>query len=65
HLDPAPVRLWQDAGDYEWLAEANDELAALLTGRGYDLTYRRHHGGHDQTSWNESLVDALPAIFPP
>lgn len=65
HLQPPPVRLWQDAGDYEWLAEANDALAALLAERGYDLTYRRHHGGHDQTSWNESLVDALPAIFPP
>lgn len=64
HLDPPPVRLWQDAGDYEWLAEANDELGALLVERGYDLTYRRHHGGHDQTSWSESLVDALPAIFP-
>ena len=65
HLEPPPVRLWQDAGDYEWLAEANDELAALLLERGYDLSYRRHHGGHDQTSWNESLVDGLPAIFPP
>ena len=65
HVPPPPVQLWQDAGDYEWLAEANDELAALLTERGYLLTYRRHHGGHDQTSWNESLIDALPAIFPP
>ncbi|HEX7949626.1 MAG TPA: alpha/beta hydrolase-fold protein [Candidatus Limnocylindrales bacterium] len=65
HLAPPPVRLWQDAGDYEWLAEANDRLAALLRERGYDLAYRRHHGGHDQTSWSESLVDALPAIFPP
>ena len=63
-LDPPPVRLWQDAGDYEWLAGANDELATLLLERGYDLTYQRHHGGHDQTSRNESLVDALPAIVP-
>lgn len=61
----SPARLWLDAGDHEWLAGPNDRLAALLRDRGYDLTYRRHHGGHDQTSWTESLVDALPAIFPP
>ena len=60
-----PVRIWQDAGDYEWLAEPNDELAALLRDRGYDASYRRYPGGHDQTSWNELLVDALPVMFPP
>jgi enterochelin esterase-like enzyme len=62
---PPPVRIWQDAGDYEWLAAGNDALAGLLEERGYDATYRRFRGGHDQTSWTESLVDALPAIVPP
>lgn len=33
--------------------------------RGIDVAYRRFPGGHDQTSWSESLVDALPEIFPP
>lgn len=33
--------------------------------RGFSLAYRRFPGGHDQTSWAESLVDALPEIFPP
>jgi enterochelin esterase-like enzyme len=65
HLEPPPVRLWLDAGDYEGLAAANDDLAAVLAERGYDVTYRRQHGGHDQTSWGESLIDALPAMFPP
>jgi enterochelin esterase-like enzyme len=61
---PPPVRLWLDAGDLEWLAEPNDRLAALLERRGWDVTYRRQHGGHNQTSWAEALVDALPAMFP-
>ncbi|HJW21859.1 MAG TPA: alpha/beta hydrolase-fold protein [Candidatus Limnocylindrales bacterium] len=61
----SPARLWLDAADHEWLAGPNDRLAALLRERGYDVTYRRQHGGHDQTSWTESLVDALPALFPP
>lgn len=37
----------------------------MFTRRGFDLTYSRYPGGHDQTSWAESLVDALPAMFPP
>ena len=60
-----PIRLWLDVGDLEGLAEPNDRLAAMLGRRGFDLTYRRFPGGHDQTSWAESLVDALPATFPP
>jgi enterochelin esterase-like enzyme len=60
-----PIRLWLDVGDLEDLAEPNDRLAALLVRRGFDVAYRRFPGGHDQTSWAESLVDALPAIFPP
>ena len=62
---PPPVRIWQDAGDYEWLAAANDDLAALLRDRGYDTRYRRGAHGHNQVSWNEMLVDALPWTIPP
>lgn len=62
---PSPAKLWLDAGDLEPLAEPSDRLAGLLRRRGWDVTYRRQHGGHNQTSWAESLVDALPAIFPP
>jgi enterochelin esterase family protein len=62
---PPPIRLWLDVGELEGLAEPNDRLSALLAERGFDLTYRRFPGGHEHTSWAESLVDALPAIFPP
>lgn len=62
---PQPIRLWLDVGELEGLARANDRLAGLLERRGYDGTYRRYPGGHDQASWAESLVDALPAMFPP
>lgn len=63
--EPPPIRLWLDVGDLEGLAPSNDRLAAMLTERGLDLRYRRYPGGHDHTSWAESLVDALPAMFPP
>jgi enterochelin esterase family protein len=60
-----PIRIWLDVGELEGLAESNDRIAAILARRGYACEYRRFPGGHDQTSWTESLVDALPAIFPP
>jgi len=59
-----PVRLWLDVGELEDLAPQNDRLVELLRGRGANLHYRRFPGGHDQTSWVESLVDALPAMLP-
>jgi enterochelin esterase-like enzyme len=61
---PSPARLWLDAGELESLAGPNDRLAALLVDRGWDVTYRPQHGGHNQTSWAEALIDALPAMFP-
>jgi enterochelin esterase-like enzyme len=60
-----PVRLWLDAGNLEPLAAPNDRLAGLLERRGWDVTYRRQPVGHNQASWAEALVDALPAMFPP
>jgi enterochelin esterase-like enzyme len=61
----SPARLWLDAGNLEPLAGPNDRLAALLERRGWDVAYRRQPGGHNQTSWGEALVDALPAMLPP
>lgn len=63
--DPSPARVWLDAGNLEALGEPNDRLSELLRRRGWDVTYRRQPGGHNQTSWGEALVDALPAMFPP
>jgi len=62
---PPPVRLWLDVGRLEGLAGPVDELARLLADLGYDLRYRPFAAGHNQTGWAESLVDALPAMFPP
>jgi enterochelin esterase family protein len=63
--EPPPIKAWLDVGDLEGLAPQNDRLAGMLATRGLDLRYRRFPGGHDHTSWAESLVDALPAMFPP
>jgi enterochelin esterase family protein len=62
---PPPIRAWLDVGLLEGLVEPNDRLVGILRGRGLDPAYRHFPGGHDQTSWAESLVDALPAMFPP
>ena len=60
---PPRASLWLDAGDHEWLARPNDRLAELMARLGWDVRYQRQHGGHNQASWAEALVDALPAMF--
>ena len=65
HLPVAPIGIWLDVGQSESLAPANHEMYGLLAGQGYDVEFRRHPGGHNQTAWVESLVDALPWTFPP
>ncbi len=61
---PPPVRLWLDVGTLEGLAEPVDGLVELLRERGFKLRYQPYPAGHNQTGWAESLVDALPVMFP-
>jgi enterochelin esterase family protein len=65
HGPVRPVKVWMDAGRYDFLFEANERMAALLHERGYDVTYRRYAGGHNFTSWMEELLVGLPALLPP
>jgi enterochelin esterase family protein len=58
-------RLWLDVGDFETLAESSDRLVELLRGAGHEVISRHYPTGHDQTSWADRLIDALPAMFPP
>jgi enterochelin esterase-like enzyme len=53
-----------DVGRLEGLAGPVDALAQELRQRAWDITYRPFPAGHNQTGWAESLIDALPAMFP-
>jgi enterochelin esterase family protein len=62
---PTPARLWLDVGLLEPLAGPVEDLASRLVERGNQVTFRPFPAGHSQPGWAESLVDALPAMFPP
>jgi enterochelin esterase-like enzyme len=60
-----PVRIWMDAGRHEWLLGCNRRLSELLVGRGYDVAYHEHGGGHNYTSWRNQLWRGLELMFAP
>lgn len=60
---PLKAKIWQDVGRFEWLLETNRQTRALLTERGYDVTYHEYQGGHNYTSWRNVLPQALMTVF--
>jgi enterochelin esterase-like enzyme len=60
-----PLKIWLDAGEYEFLKEPNREMCALLKEKGYDVSLRIFSGGHNYTSWRNDVWRGLEAVFPP
>ncbi len=65
HSPVAPLKIWQDVGTLEYLLPANRKMHALLTGKGYDVTYREFSGGHNQTMWADNTWRGLEAVYAP
>jgi len=63
HLPPPPVKVWMDVGTYERLLPANRRMQALLDARGYDVTYREYHGGHNYAVWRDEVWRGLEALY--
>jgi enterochelin esterase-like enzyme len=59
-----PLRIWMDAGRYEWLLPGNRDMHALLTARGYDVTYREFSGGHNYPAWRDDIWRGLEHLYP-
>lgn len=57
------IKIWQDAGQYEWLLESNRHVHDLLVAKGYDVTYHEFNGGHNYTSWRNLLPKALKVLY--
>ncbi len=61
---PKPnVRLWLDCGVMDFLLAPNRKMAALLSEKGYDFTYRENGGAHNYTTWRNACVDGLELLF--
>ncbi|MGO1050180.1 enterochelin esterase [Crossiella sp. CA198] len=61
--DKLPVAFDLEVGLLEWeLLEPTRRLRDVLRAKGYDLSYREFHGGHDSACWRGGLADGLRAL---
>lgn len=60
-----PLKIWMDVGRFEGLLGANQRMRALLTSRGYDVTYREYSGGHNYPAWRDDVWRGLEALWGP
>jgi enterochelin esterase-like enzyme len=64
HAPVSPVRIYQEVGLLEdRLLAYNRHLRDVLHARGYPLTYREYHGGHDYACWRGGLADGLADLL--
>jgi enterochelin esterase family protein len=66
HAPVPPVRIYQEVGLLEdKLLAYNRHLRDVLHARGYPVTYREYHGGHDYACWHGGLADGLANLLGP
>jgi enterochelin esterase family protein len=63
HGPVRPVKIWMNAGRYEWLLDCNRRMHGLLVEKGYDVVYHEYNGGHNYPSWRDSVGEGLEALF--
>jgi enterochelin esterase family protein len=63
--DLRQISIWMDVGIYDIvsLLAANRQMYPLLSSRGYTVTYREYHGGHNYPSWRDDLWRGLEKHF--
>jgi enterochelin esterase family protein len=57
------LKIWLDAGRFEFLLGANQRLADVLRANDYAVTYREYNGGHNYTVWRDEIEHGLLALF--
>lgn len=58
-----PIRIWMDAGQFEWLLPSNQRMHGLLAERGYEVEFREYHAGHNYPAWRNDVWRGLEALF--
>lgn len=62
-LPPRPIRVWLDVGAFDYLIASNRRMRDLLVARGYDVSYREYHAGHNFPAWRDDVWRGLEALF--
>jgi enterochelin esterase-like enzyme len=62
---PKPLKVWMDIGTYDFpeLIPPNRRMHALLEAKGYPVTYREYHGGHNYPAWRNEVGPGLEALL--
>ncbi len=65
NLSSRPLKFWIDVGRYDLvgLLDSNRRMKNLLVQRGYPLTYREYHAGHNYPAWKDEIWRALEALY--
>jgi enterochelin esterase-like enzyme len=64
-LPRRPVRVWMEVGEFEpaTLLGENRHMRDALRAKGYEVSYREYHGGHDYACWRGSIAEGLTALL--
>ena len=63
HGPKLPLKIWMDAGKYEYLIDTNRTMHQKLVGRGYDVRYHEFYAGHNYAAWRDDLPKGLEFLF--
>jgi enterochelin esterase family protein len=58
-----PLRIWMDAGRFEWLLPINRRMARLLKSKRYAVTYHEFNAGHNYPAWRDDVANGLEELF--
>lgn len=58
-----PLKLWLDAGKFEWLLGASHKMVSLLKEKGYPVAYHEYSGGHNYPAWANDVEWGLEYLF--
>ena len=63
HGPQLPLKIWMDAGKFEYLVEANRIMVKKLVTHGYKVEYHEYNGGHNYPAWRDDLPQWIGIPF--
>ena len=64
NLPRRSITWYLEVGHYEPLLHLNRRAKAVLLSKGYKISYREVHAGHNWTHWRDAIANGLVYLFP-